>query len=77
MKIKVIDPNGVHFAGKVLPVDSAHEIAKGPHTAAWLRFKQVEELEAKPAKSEAADAGNGEKAPKGDKGPKGDKPDKK
>lgn len=63
MKIKVIDPNGVHFSGKVLPVDSVHEIAKGPHTGAWLRFKQVEEVK-------------GKKGEEDDKPEKGGKPDK-
>lgn len=53
MKLKITDPNGVHFGGKILPVDSEHEIAKGPHTDAWLRFgqaKAVKEKEEPPAK---------------------------
>lgn len=45
MRIGIIDPAGVHFNGKVLPEGSVHEITKGPHTNAWLRFKQVVELD--------------------------------
>ncbi len=57
-KIKVIDPNGVHFSGKILPVGSEHTIDKGPHLAAWQRFKQVEIVE-----EAAAPAPLAEKAP--------------
>ena len=51
MKIRITDPNGVHFAGKILPKDSEHEIAKGPHTTAWLRFGQAEEIKAEGEKT--------------------------
>ncbi len=64
MKIRVIDPNGVHYAGKVLPVDSVHEIAKGPHTGAWLRFKQVEEVKEKAPKAEKDDESTPDKKEK-------------
>lgn len=45
MKVKVIDPAGVHLAGKILPAGSEIEIA-GPHLDAWLRFGQVEKVAA-------------------------------
>lgn len=54
MKLKIIDPNGVHFGGKVLPKGHVFEIEKGPHAEAWLRFKQAEETKEKP-KAEAAE----------------------
>lgn len=52
MKIKILAPDGVVFGGKILPKETVLEIAAGPHTNAWLRFKQAEEVKegkAKPA----------------------------
>lgn len=56
MKIKIIDPAGVQFAGKTLPKGSVHDIG-GPHAAAWLRFKQAELVAEKPAKEPTKPAG--------------------
>lgn len=58
MKIRITDPNGVHFGGKVLPQGSEHDIEKGPHTAIWLRFGQVEVVKEKKSK-EGDEAGAG------------------
>ena len=46
MKIRITDPVGVHFGGRILPQGSEHDIS-GAHANAWLRFKQAEEI--KPA----------------------------
>lgn len=47
---RVIDPNGVHYAGKIIAKGETVPINSGPHIDAWLRFKQVEEVKEKPAK---------------------------
>lgn len=55
MKLKIIAPEGVVFGGKNLPKGTEIDIAKGPHSDAWLRFKQAEivkEGKAKPGPSE-------------------------
>lgn len=57
-KLRILDPNGVHFGGRILPKDSEHDIAKGPHSDAWLRFKQAEVVPENPAKPERAERGD-------------------
>ena len=65
MKIRILDPNGVHFGGKIITKDTELDLDKGPHTDIWLRFKQAEVVKGKPAKAEndgAGDSGDGGKA---------------
>lgn len=72
MKIRILDPNGVHFGGKIIPKDTELDLDKGPHTDIWLRFKQAEVVKGKPAKAE----NDGDGAPKGDAGDGGKAKDK-
>ncbi|MBI5689256.1 MAG: hypothetical protein HZC55_04105 [Verrucomicrobia bacterium] len=51
-KFKITSPDGVIFGGKNLPKDTVVELDRGPHTDAWLRFKQAEEVKEAPPKPE-------------------------
>lgn len=73
MKIRIIDPNGVHFGGKIIPQGEVIELGDGPHTQIWLRFKQAEKVKAK-AETPVA---NEDKKPNPDSGKKAPADEKK
>jgi hypothetical protein len=62
MKLKIIAPDGVVFNGKNVPEGTVLDLEKGPHTHAWLRFKQAKEV-----KEEAAAEGEAGKGGKKDR----------
>lgn len=51
-KFRIISADGVIYGGKNVPKDTVLEVDKGPHTDAWLRFKQAEEVKEKPVKAD-------------------------
>ena len=49
-KFKITSPDGVVYNGKTVAKGTELELDKGPHTDAWLRFKQAVEVKEAPEK---------------------------